>query len=189
MTRFLLLGCFFVLLPGCMASRYDPPPKAISAHNPHEITITKGYDEAWQNLLGYFSTQDFVLGEIAQDLGMVSVSFKSDQISNYVDCGQYQERDGYSAFSGAYTNYLERYNNPSVTGHMNVEVNSVTDTETHFRISTDYRVMCSSDVWEFNSEQISTIATPRATPGTIPTRSCRATHTPETQLLHYLASL
>lgn len=188
MFRVLLLGSI-MLVSGCVASRYEPPPSRQMVKIPDEITISKSFDEAWSDLLSYFSKPDFVMGEVAQDLGMMSVSFKSDEISDYVDCGHYREQDGHSVFSGAYTDYLETYNRPTVVGQMNIEVNSVTDRRTHLRISTDYRVVCSSDVWEFNSQQVSTITTPRATPGTIPTRSCQSTHRPETRLLHYLAAL
>ncbi|MGV6817438.1 MAG: hypothetical protein ACWA44_09270 [Thiotrichales bacterium] len=188
MMKPLLLGCA-ALISGCMTSRYQPPPVQAVIENPHEITISKSYDEAWQDLLNYFAKPDFVMGEVAQDLGLISVSFKSKEISEYVDCGQYQERDGHSAFSGTYATYLETYNRPTVLGEMNIQLDSVNEHQTHLSVSTDYRVMCSNDVWEFNSREASTIVSPRAAPGTIPTRTCRATHKPEDKLLQYLASL
>ncbi len=184
-----LLCCCVLLLSGCVTPRYQPPLANEASGHPYRITLKSSVRDAWQKILSYFDAPGYTIEQISEDAdeGVIRVAFQSDRIQDFVDCGRYRETDGHSIFSGAYTDYMQTYNKPQLNGLVKIQLQPVTAERTQVSVETDYTVSCNPDIWKFNSGGFSTVTSPRATPGTKPTRSCKPTHKVETQLLQYLA--
>jgi len=122
----------------------------------------------------------------------MTLSFSSDDPSQYVDCGHMKASSIAGSVDDSYVGYLVSRFGGRLEGKINILVKDSGKNSTLVRVhvryvfstqpGTNYRAQS----WVFESGGKATVAVQGATQGTIPTRTCVPTHELERQILESL---
>lgn len=196
MRRIGLLILITFLLAACGGVRGDYSPPAARDYT-NSVSVTKGYDDAWEDLIAYTSQSFFSIDNFEKDSGLLTLSFGADRPSRYIDCGAFQATGSGINFNGSYVDFLQQYNGAELDGKMNLRVRRMDALHTEVTVNARYLFSTPASVvgsgryaqtipannWVFDSRSQATVSVTNAMDGTNNTRTCQPTGLAEREIL------
>lgn len=172
-----------VALALAACASYTPPAALDTIDNVR--TIDASYDETWTALINHVSGSFFGIKNFEKASGLLTLSFGATDAPRFVECGTW------GGTWGSGQRYIERGDlNFVLDGQMNVFVQSLAPRKTQVRVTTHYILRDNSrDVYDFTSNTSATVYVRNPARGTMPTRTCRSTHTAEKQILNAISAI
>lgn len=162
---------------------YLSPDISSLSDEPYSIQVDKNYDETWNILVDYSDRTFFDIDDFEKSSGTMTLSFKTNDISDYVTGGHYSTSDVVK-FKGDYADFLER-NNGELTGRINLVVEEIDENSTSITVKARYVVSAETEfynTWAFNTNGFDSEKISEYTGGRV-VRTLMPTHNLEKEIL------
>ena len=164
------------------------PPNIDDTNFKNSVIINKNFDETWTSVIDFVSDSFFKIENLEKDSGLLTLSFGSKEVENFIDCGDFEYTLFFTGeeFKGSYIEYAKSGLMAVLEANMNINVRKNDNESSKIIINTNYTFSTQhalgyydpklNQTYSFVSGGYQTINVINPISGSIPTRTCRSTN-------------
>ncbi len=206
MKKFLLSLVMTILLSSCAVKvekitenvgKYVPP-NIDDTNFKNSVIINKNFDETWTSVIDFVSDSFFKIENLEKDSGLLTLSFGSKEVENFIDCGDFEYTLFFTGeeFKGSYIDYAKKGLMAVLEAKMSISIRNIDRKSSKISINTNYRFSTQhalgyydpelNQTYSFVSGGYQTIDVINPISGSIPTRTCKSTNFAENAILNVI---
>ena len=174
------------------------PPNIEDTNFKNSIITNKSFDETWTSLIDFVSDSFFKIENLEKDSGLLTLSFGSNEVENFIDCGDFEYTLFFTGeeFEGSYIDYAKSGLLAVLEAKMNINIRKIDNESTKISINTKYTYSTQhalgyydpelNQTYSFESGGYQTIDVINPIKGSIPTRTCKSTNFAENAILNVI---
>ncbi len=172
------------------------PPNIDDTNFKNSVIINKNFDETWTTVIDFVSDSFFKIENLEKDSGLLTLSFGSKEVENFIDCGDFEYTLFFTGeeFRGSYIEYAKSGLMAVLEAKMNINVRKNDNESSKIIINTNYTFSTQhalgyydpklNQTYSFVSGGYQKIDVINPISGSIPTRTCKSTNFAENAIFN-----
>ena len=172
------------------------PPNIDDTNFKNSVIINKNFDETWTSVIDFVSDSFFKIENLEKDSGLLTLSFGSKEVENFIDCGDFEYTLFFTGeeFRGSYIEYAKSGLMAVLEAKMNINVRKNDNESSKIIINTNYTFSTQhalgyydpklNQTYSFVSGGYQKINVINPISGSIPTRTCKSTNFAENAIFN-----